>query len=338
MDRRQFVKMAGMASVAATGGLAGCQGGDDGTEDGTPSGSTSGGVTARYNQWVYEGAMQGSEMFAVSLNWQSTSEIQGSGQTPSSDQSLQDDVLAVTPITWLFAGALAVGLGLSQLGLNAAAQEGGPTEFVHIVSSGIVLEGSYDTDSLASSIEQAGGSESEEYNGYTIYENSGTNAGAIALSSETIIVVQSSSDGVSDPTARVKGIIDAESGSKTLLSESSDSFNDIVNALPNRSVMGGVYSEEAEALNSSSDGQQGTQTGFSETDLDGMVNAIASSANVSQDGMTSAVAIRYTSESEVNARADIEAAVGHMGTNQSVTIDGPLVVVEAEYDSVPTLS
>lgn len=339
MDRRTFVKVAGMASVAATAGMAGCQGGgDDGSTDDSPSdGSISGGATARYNQWLYADAVEGSESFAVSLDWETASNQQSSQSTASSDESLRDDALAITPISWLFVGALSVGFGLSQLGLNSAVEEGGPTEYVHVASGGIIIEGSYDTESLATSIEQAGASQVEEYNGYTLYQQSGTQGTAIGLSSETVVVVQGSGENVSDPLARVKGIIDAGAGERTLLSEDSESFNDVANALPNRSVMGAAHRPEPEPLNSSS-GEEGGDTGLSQTDLDGEVDAIATSADVSQGSMTSAMAIRYTSEGEVNAKADIEAAIGSQASNQSVTIDGPLVVIEGEYDALPSLS
>lgn len=340
MERRKFVKMAGMASVAATTGMAGCQGDGNGTEDGSPTGNgtLSGGGAARYNPWVLADAADGSEAFAISIDWQANTAMGDGEQTATEDPELQNDVLAVTPMSWLVFAAFAVGFGLSQLGLGDATKEEGPTEYVHIASGGTIFEGSYDTDSYGDSVEQAGASEVEDYNGYTLYEMSGTQNAVIGLSSETLVVVQASSDGVSDPMARAKALIDADAGNAALLSDEAEPFDDIVNALPNRDVMGGVYSSEAEPLNKSTGDSEGGQTGFAQTDLDGEVNALATSADISQDGMTSAIALRYASESEVNAKADIEAAIGGMASNQSVTIDGTLVVIEGEYDAIPSLS
>ncbi len=346
MDRREFVKLAGMASVAATGGLAGCQsGGDepgDETEDGTPDGQPdgndgpSGGSTARYNDWVYADANADREMFAVSLDWESIPNFDDSQSTPSGNDALQSDVLATTPMGFLVVGALTVGFGLAQTGVDSAVQDegDGPTEFVHVASGGIVLEGSYDVDTLAQSVEGAGASEAEEYNGYTIYENDTTGT-VVGLSGETVITVRSSSDGVSDPMARVKGLVDAGAGNKTPLSQNAAAFADLVSALPNRAIMGTSYSTEARALNSTTDSGDGSQTGFSQTDLDGNINGIASSASLSQDSLTSSVAIRYESESEVNERSALEGAIGTEASDRSVTIDGPLVVIEGTYDTVP---
>jgi hypothetical protein len=342
MDRRQFVKLAGMASIVATGGLAGCQDGGngdgDGTEDGTPDNDdgTGGGTTARYNDWVYADANADREMFAVSLDWQSIPDMDDGQATPQENEALQNDVLATTPVSFLFVGALSVGFGLAQTGVDSVVQEegDGPTEFVHVASGGIVLEGSYDEESLAQSVEEAGATEVEEYNGYTLYEND-TSGAVIGLSSDTIITVQRSSDGVSDPLARTKGLADAGAGDKTPLSLNVAAFADLMTALPNRAIMGTSYSSEARPLNSTPDSGEGDRTGFSQTNLDGNINGIASSASLSEESMTSSLAIRYESESEVNDRAALEAAIGTEASDRSVTIDGSLVVIEGTYSTVP---
>lgn len=344
MDRRRFVKLAGMASIAVTGGLAGCQDGDDGTgpqdstEDGTPAGDAgiSVGATARYDDWVYADANTDQEMYAVSLDWNSIPNFDDGEATPSGNDALQSDILATTPMSFLFVGALSVGFGLAGTGVSSVVAEdgSGPTEFVHLVSGGIAVEGDYDKSSLSQSVEGTGASVAEEYNGYTLYEND-TSGAVIAVSSETIVVVQTNSEDVSDPLARTKGIIDAGAGDKTPLSESAAAFSDLVNALPNRDVMGCSYNSAARPLNSSGDDGQDSQNELSETDLDGNVYGIANSASVSQTSLTSSLAIRYENEDEVNEKSAIEAAIGTEANDRTVTIDGALVVIEGTYDTVP---
>jgi len=343
VERREYIKLAGMASVAATAGLAGCSddegsGGDgDGTEDGTPengNGDASAGALARYDQWVYADASEAAETTAISVDLTQVAEDESEEEGGDETQ----DPLATTPLGFLFIAGFAAGFGTFGTGLDGFAEEESGTEQFHIASGGVIFEGNYDASSLTTDVEDAGGTEQESYGGYTLYYNdSGQNPNAVALSDDVVILVSDSDDDeVDDPLARVKDLVDTGNGDKTLLSEESDRFADLASALPDRGVMGVAFSEEAEALN---EGESGDDFAFfGDTDLSGRGNGLATSADFNDDrSLDSSLALRYENESEVDDREDIESAIGTDADEQSVSIDGPLVVVEGSYEEVPSI-
>jgi len=216
MERRQFVKLAGMTSVAATAGLAGCQDGGGGDGDETTEGGDGGmsGQMAPYNSWLASDAVANpTELLCVTLDTQALEELSSSetaSETPGSE--VQGDALFALPSGFLFIGAFAA-FGFSSVGLGSITQgDDSPTNTLHIAGGGLIAEGDFDPDSLASSVETAGLSESEEYNGYTIYEGQ---PGAAALSDSAVVVANEGND----LTGRVKSHIDANAGDATLYSD-----------------------------------------------------------------------------------------------------------------------
>lgn len=346
MERREFVKCAGMASVAASVGLAGCSDGGDGGGDEDTGGSVTAGERARYNQWVTEDTYNGEELFAISLNIAALPDEDSEGtETSDGDSEEPEDPLAGLPLTFLLFGGLAAGLGTYGLGLEGLSEEDSGTEKIHI-AGGLVFEGDFDAGSLETSVEEAGATETEDYHGFTIYTDAGgDDETAIAISEGAVIVVSKDmADSVTDTLPRAKVIADASFGEATPLSEERSVVEDLMTALPNRPVMGVAYSDEAKPLNEedeSDDGGTGSRddsTTFADTDLSGRANGLAASADLTGDSLTSSVALRYESEGEVDDRSDIEDAIGNDANDRVVDTDGPLVVVEGSYDEVPEYS
>lgn len=342
MDRRRFVKLAGMASVAATTGLAGCNGGggDDGTEDGG-NGDVSGGETARYSDWITEESVASGQLLAVSLDTAALQEVgQDQETTAEGSTELQEDALAMTPVSYLFAGALTAGFGVNGLGLGDFLSEGSPTEKVHVAGGGIIFEGAYDANEVGTSVENAGASEAGAYSGYTLYTKESQQGNTtVAVGSDTIIVVnESPGKGVTDTESRAKHLVDATNGDATSYSDAESAFGDLMDALPNRAIMGVTYSSDGGALESqnNSSGSFGDYTTLPDTDLEGNVLGYANSADVTSDSMTSSVALRYENEEEVDDKSTIESALGNKADDRSINIDGPLVVVEASYETTPS--
>lgn len=338
MDRRQFVKLAGIASVATTGALAGCQGGGNGTENGDNGNGSVGGSSAGYNTWLTEDADSSGSVTAISLDADALSELQSDDQTTSeNNEQVQQDALASTPISYLLAASLAVGFGTADLGLSNVSGENSSAETQHVLSGGFVFEGSFDTDEIGSSVQSAVGGEPTEYGGYTLYEQSESGSSrTVAISEDTIVASTTNSDSVTDPASRARAIIDTGNGDADSYSDTEPPFNQLSTALPSQMIMGTAYSPDGGALESSSEDSFGDFTTIGDTDLSGNALGVAASADFSSESLTPSVAIRYESESEVDDRSTIESALGSQASNRTVSIDGPLVVVSGEYSAQPS--
>jgi hypothetical protein len=70
---------------------------------------------------------------------------------------------------------------------------------------------------------------------------------------------------------------------------------------------------------------------IADIELEGDATGVATSAQYTQDELTTGMAIQYASEDAVDSEADIRAALGEAADDRSVSIDGRLVVVEGTF-------
>lgn len=320
-------------------GLSGCSS-LTGGGGGAPSGER-----ASYDSWVAADQSGAVNAFTLDLEVYRTlqedeEETQTQTETATSANT-ETDPLSGIPATYLFAAALGLGFGLSRTGLSSLISADGSARRAHFVDSGIVLEGSLDAEQLGSSVTSSGAEEVESYEGYTLYRRgSGGDTTVVGLSGDAAIVF-SAGEEVTDPLARTRGLVDLAAGSATPLSDESDDFDALVTALPSQGLSAVTYSPDGGLFagdGSGSDGQDGggaSSSGlssFSDLDLAGNAVGGATSAAISDEQLAADVAILYESEGEVDAKADIEAALGGQADSSSVTIDGRMVYVEGTYE------
>lgn len=339
MERRRFLQIAGGTGAAAMTGLAGCSSLSGGGGGGVPNGER-----ASYDSWVGTGGTQGDQVNAFTLDLEVYRTLQNQDEETQTETetsaNTETDPLSGIPASYLFAAALGLGFGLSGTGLSATISADGSAQRAHFADNGIILEGSFDAEALGSSVTSSGGEEAESYEGYTLYRRgSGSDSTVIGLSGDAAVVV-SASDDVSDPMARTKTLIDVGTGSATRLSDESDDFDSLVTALPSQGLSGVTYRPDGGLFEGSGSGGQdggGSSSGlsgFSDLDLSGNAVGGATSAAISMEQLEANLAIRYESESEVDAKADIEAALGGQASSSSVTIDGRMVYAEGTYEDM----
>jgi len=315
-------------------GLSGCSS-LTGGGGGTPSGDR-----ASYDSWAGAGLSEPVNAFTLDLEVYRTlqdQEEETQTQTETSS-STGTDPLAGIPATYLFAAALGLGFGLARTGLSSLIQQDGSAQRAHFVDNGIILEGSLDADSVGASVSETGAQEVEAYAGYTLYrDGSGSDATVIAVSGDAAVVVRGG-ENVADPMARTRRLVDVKAGNSDRFRGESDDYDALVTALPSRGIMGVTYSSEGGLFESGGGGGGATSglASFSDLDLSGNAVGGATSASFSTDQLDSSVAILYESESEVDAKADIEAALGGEANSSSVTIDGRMVYVEGTYEDPNT--
>ncbi|WP_440990954.1 hypothetical protein [Haloarchaeobius baliensis] len=308
-------------------------------------GGTPNGDRASYDSWMAAGVSEPVNAFTLDLEVYRTLQEEGEGtqtQTETSS-SMGTDPLAGIPATYLFAAALGLGFGLMRTGLASLVQQDGSAQRAHFVDNGIVLEGSFDVESVGSSVSGAGAQEVDSHAGATLYRNgSGSDATVISVSGDTAVVVRGG-ENVSDPMARIRRLLDANAGNTDRFRGESDDYDSLVTALPTRGIMAVTYSSDGGLFESGGGGGGGGGGGatsglasFSDLDLSGNAVGGATSASFSTERLESSVAILYESESEVDAKADIEAAVGGEAASSSVTIDGRMVYVEGTYEDPNT--
>lgn len=303
---------------------------------GTPSGDR-----ATYDSWVAAGVSEPVNAFTLDLAVYRTLQNQDEETQTQTETSsnVGGDPLAGIPATYLFAAALGLGFGLAQTGLSSLVQEDGSAQRAHFVDNGIVLEGSFDAETVGSSVSGAGGQEADSNAGYTFYRSgSGSDGTVIAVSGDAVVVVRGGQT-VADPMARTRRLVDANGGNTDRFRSGSDDYDSLVTALPNRGIMGVAYRSDGGLFEIGGAGAGGGTSGlasFSDLDLSGNAVGGATSASFSTDQLDSTVAILYESESEVDAKADIEAALGGEASSSSVTIDGRMVYVEGTFEDPNT--
>jgi|GEM_PF-1962559 len=327
--------------------------GSDGSGDGgtteadtpTPTmaqGTVAGGARAPYDDWASTGTYAGEEIQAFSVlagTGQTESQTPTPTPTPEGTQAPIDPILGY-PTSFLLA-ALFSGFALANFGLGRVASEDGGTERIHGPGNALVFEGSFDAETLASTVSESDASETGSYEGYTLYgSGSGESRAVLGLSGEAIVHA-SSGEQVSDPRAVVESTIDASIGSATSYGSEHGAYEDLVTALPTRPVMGVTFSSSG-GLNQgtptptptpSMGGGSGDFFEIRDFDLDGTVRGLASglSYGENQESATAEMAIRYASAGEVDDPGTIQSQAAPRAGDVSVATSGSLAVVTATY-------
>jgi len=305
-------------------------------------GTVAGGTRAPYDDWASTGTYAGEEIQAFSVL---AGTGQPDGQTPTPTPTPQGTQAPIDPIlgypTSFLLAALFSGFALANFGLGQVASEDGGTERIHGAGNGLVFEGSFDTETLASTVGESGASETGSYEGFTLYgSGSGESRAVLGLSGEALVHA-SSGEQVSDPRAVVESAIDASLGNATSYGSEHGAYEDLVTALPTRQVMGITFSSSG-GLNQgtptptptpSMGGGSGSFFEIRDFDLGGTVRGLASSLGYgrNQESATAEMAIRYASAGEVDDADTIQSQVAPQAGDVSVATSGSLAVVTATY-------
>jgi len=323
-------------------GDGGTTGADTSTPTPTPQGTVAGGARAPYDGWASTSTYGSGEIGAFSVRagtGQTTGETPTPTPTPQGTQAPIDPILGY-PTGFLFA-ALFSGFALSGFGLGQVASEDGGTERIHGAGKGLVFEGSFDAETLATRVGESQATEAGTYEGYTLYSNgSGENGAVLGLSGEALVHASAGED-VSDPRTVVEDSIDAGLGNGTSYGSEHGAYEDLVTALPTRPVMGLTFSSSG-GLNQgtptptptpSMGGGSGDFFEIRDFDLEGTVRGLASALSYgeNQESATAEMAIRYESASEVDDTGTIQSQAAPQASDVSVTTSGALAVVTATY-------
>lgn len=339
MNRRRFLQTTSITGTSPLIGVSGCIGSlSDGNE--LPNGERAG-----YDSWVGSNAVEDGTIGTLTIStevYQSLQNEETDTSTPTSttDADTETDPLVGIPATYLVGALFGLGFGLSGAGVSGLIEEDGLAERAHLLTPGIVLEGSFDTDSVSSSVSNAGGESVDSYQDYTLFRQaSGGTETAVAVSGDAIVVVNGS-DGTSNPAARLRKLLAVDAGEASRYRNESVDYDSLVTALPARGVMGISFDSNGGVLDSddgssaAGDSSSTGLVGFGDLPLDGDAVGGATSASISSNKVTSAVVILYASKEDVDTRADIEAALGSQANSRSVSIDGRTVYVEGTYEEL----
>lgn len=346
MERRSVLRALGVGSVATMTSLAGCNSADDGDGDDGGDGSDgsdgsgSDGARASYDDWVGVDSVDDGSLTAFTLELSVLRALQDDESTTTEGEQTtgeesETDPLSGIPGTFVFAAAFGLGFGLSSVGLSALVEADGDADRAHFVQSAIVLEGSFDADSVSSSVEDSGAESLEDYEGFTLYEGGSEGQKAVVGVSGDAVVYVNQGEDIQDPTGRAKTVIDAGVGNADPYRDESSDYDSLVTALQSRGLMAVQFSTEeflfANEETTTSGGQTSGFSSFSSIDLTGDANGAAVSADLSTDELVSELVIQYASEDEVDSKEDIEAALGGQADERTVDIDGRMAYVEGTY-------
>lgn len=336
MERRRFLKTLGVTGTATMTGLAGC---------GVLGAGTSNGERASYDAWVSsdEGSDGAVSAFTLELSLLRKLENQTTTATTTTSEETTTaattttgiDPLSAIPGTYVFSTVLGFGIGFAQTGLTGLVKEGGSAETIHLVGGSFVLEGSYDVENVRSKVSESVLSEAESYEGYTLYRAGSGQEGIVVAVSDEAVVYVSGDEETPDPTGHAKTLVDTGSGSGDRYRNDSEDYDQLVTALPSRDLQAVEFSTDGGLFESESDDRTPSSPGiitFSDVELSGNALGGSVSASLSQDELESALAFRYANEDEVDAKADIEAALGGQADERSVTVDGRMVYVEGRFE------
>jgi hypothetical protein len=323
MDRRQFVRATGTAGALATTSLAGCLGGVLNGVTGGGS-SVSEGESAAYNAWIGTSTTDGGGGIDVSSAAGAT--LRNDAGDGQENQRIQDDALAMSVTEW----AVPIGWlsqALNPKGIAKPTADGSNTDRFTLVNGTRVFEGDYDTDAIRQTQER-NASRSEEYEGYTLYIDGNATT---AVSQDAVLYVSDEAAGVEDATARIEATIDAATNERTRFAGEYEAYDELQSALPVRGYSGVEFDPDGGVLEGDSERDFTT---LQDTDLDPDVLGFAGSASIEEDDLTVAVALRYPSADAVDDRGTIESELGQEADERAIEIDGPLVIVEGEYNAL----
>jgi hypothetical protein len=336
MDRRELLQSLGAASVAATTGLAGCSSITGG--GGVPDGDRAG-----FDSWTAASMITDSSVGGLTVDLEMFHSLEDEGtETATTTEAAtttgitESDPLAGIAASYVVAAAFGVGLGFFRTGLQSFVEEDGGGEFVHYPPVGAVVEGSFETDDVASEVEGADGTELESYEGYTIYEQGSSSSSTAIAVGDGVAVKADEGEDVTDPVQSVKDLIDANAGDSESYSSTSEDYEALVTALPNEGVTGVQYDSEgglfeSDEENESESGMEAGLSGFSDVDLEGDAVGAAVTTTFTETELEVMLAIQYASEGEVDDTSAVEDALGTEADSRSIDVDGKTLYVSGTY-------
>jgi hypothetical protein len=285
--------------------------------------SVSEGEQSTYNRWAGQGTARPNGTMDISSVSQSA--LAGESGDTSENERVSSDPLATVLAEWAVqVGFVSGEAGL--VGLSDPSTSDTVTSRVHWVSGTRVFEGDYDPARVESAQQDA--TRLDDYHGYALYADDGT---TVAISEETVLWARELSPFVSDATERVQAHIDAVGDEGARYATQHDGFADLQSALPIREYSGVVFDPDGGVLSGESNTEYAQ---IEDTDLASDVLGYAGSSTVDGTDLTASIAIRYPSADAVDDRETIESALGTEADRRGIEVDGPLVVVEGEYEDL----
>ena len=325
MNRRTAISTLG-AGVVAT--VAGCGG-----EPASETTSETAGNFAPYAEWVTATAASSAETVrAFSLGYdtlQAFSQTETETQTTVAGQT--DDPLYTAGLSNVLAVGFVGGFALGSAGLSSLVQANQPTERISVASDAVIVEGSFDTESVGQSVTDAGLSEIATDDGYTLYSQSPdapNETGVTAVGSG--VTITTLAEEVSDSVARTKNLIDAASGAATRYTSEDGAFRRLSRTVPDGGGTSIVYPGEGLFSTPTAD-EGGDTTAFQALPLSGNAVGAAAASDVTGDTLDVRLALQYVSADAVDDRSAIASAVGTTATGREITVEGPTVVVSGSY-------
>lgn len=324
MRRRRF--LAATAGTALGASLAGCsallESSDGGTDgDGPP-----------YDRFVPADLAETPIRVGATLDYAAVHEAEDGALWPNASPEDHD------PLVYLPA-SLSHGVGIGgafladEAGLTRLVEEGGPTDRMH-VGGAQVLEGTYDAERIADDLEEAGFSEGESYRGFDIYEST---AAEPVVAIEDDLVAFGIDDETVDvsPTDALEATIDTARGDRPRASEEVPACADLGEAAPTRDFVGVHYDGTGALFEPNEEDDSSIQIVYPPAGIgiEGEALGYAVAFDVTGEVETTFhLAIRYANADAVGGTDEIREAVAPSAADPSVSVDGPVAVVEATYE------
>jgi len=309
----------------------------------TDTSSVASGSTAPYDAWATPAVFSSETVQATTVELEALASAESEGTPTPTQSGTQGPTDPVVGLALRFAiGAAFSGFALASFGVGDAVSEGGPSERIHVVGNALVFEGSYDVDSLGSTIEESQGSESGTYDGYTLYSSGSEDEPALAVSGDSLVTVASE---VEDAQAVVEAAIDAKAGDAPAYSAEQDAYADLTTVLDSREITGLAYSPDG-PINAGTPTPTPTPSAGGGSDFfdigefvpDGDVRgyAVGLSTTDSETG-TAQIAFRFSDPSQVGDVDELASQVAPNAMDVSTTSAGAIVRVTATYTEQSTL-
>lgn len=325
MRRRSF--LAGAAGTTLSASIAGCTGflqsSDDSGDDGPP-----------YDRFLPGNLIEAPMRFGATLDQAAVNEAGDRALRPDASPEDHD------PLVYLTA-SLSQGVGIAgavlagEAGLSRLVEDGGPAERMH-VGGAYVLEGSYDTERIATDVEEAGFSATDSYQGFELYNTDDVEP-VVAFDDDFVAFgVDDETMDVSPRTA-LEATIDTERGDRSRASEELPAFADLGTALPSLDFVGARYDGTGALFEPSEEeaepGSIQLVYGPGDVEIEGEALGYAAAFDATDAPETTFhLAIRFANAEAVDGTDAIREAVAPSAADATVSVEGPLAVVEGTYE------
>lgn len=336
MNRRQLLGAAGAGVASALAGCGGLGGSANGNGGETATAQSD---PARYAAWMPADVT--GTVRAVTLQYDALADLQstptGSStptptptpETVTTPEGRSSDPLVAGTTRNLFAIALLASVAATDV--PSLVEPSGGTDQITLTDASLVFEGSYDTETLASSPTDANNEETKSNGEFTYYTPSeGTTITAVG--EETVVLLADSA--VSDPEAAVDSVVTLATGEGTTYASEQPAFDTLSRRLTGNTLSAISYSGEAFFTTPATETEDSESFPLRATGLSGDAVGMATNMTLEEETYTARAAITYTSADAVDGEDAIADAVGYAADGQSVTIDGDTATVSGTYDRI----